>query len=1496
MPDATSSTTDGPIGHQTAQDIAWFDDFLASQRSALRRTLDASDTPEVQGPIDGQPLPDFGGPYQATSLIGEGATGQVFLAADREFSRTVAIKVSHLGRGDDEANVFQRLLAREQRHIGQLEHECIVRVYRGGRLDDGRLWYAMEHVPGEPLTEYASRHRLDLKCAVQLFVQVTEAIAELHNLGIMHADLKPAHILITSRGQPKVIDFGLARVIGTPIESSPQISNNAAHSCIGGGTPGYRAPELAKGLRGDLRSDIYSMGVILHELATGSVPVQPHEVPHNSACNSRRPGDALSLVKSRCPAALHAVIRRCMADSPDDRYPNAKCLATDLSHWLHDFPVEAFCVSLTPGRALTYRAKTHFRRSRKFIAVAGIVAVLALILARGAVEISRSTARNEALIIRDQQRTAEDKRRGIAEQEQADARLHRDAIVDTRQLFMRGRIDDASRALARVPYSRRGIEYDIFTRQLAQFPTRHHVIGMHDWGVSAILGSDRCLVSAGHDGRLVVWSMSGGDALSLRAGRWSSSLGRYLQPFEVDPDVPVAGAVITSLAWINHGHTFVSVDLAGDVVRWNTSEKQGQLLAHHQRPLLSVAVNPETRMIVFGDDAGTLTICSVEGQVASSMAYDDDGITALASAGPDRWWVGHETGSVRIVDDDGVQIASATLPGPIWQVAAAADDSVAVACQSPEVRLLRCDPQVSELREVVALKVPSSEPTRAQAVHAVQISPAEDRLFAVDDLGKLACFELPSGSLAFSSDDQGAFQLSAAAMQSWPTPLRRRSAGVAFTAQGEAFATAGGDTLIKLWRKNPPHWHTELQVSAHPRFTFHETHSGDLLWVIDDTGQLALIDVHSGDTCDRVSVGEDTVADIAAAKRANLVVTGCGRTVHFWREDRQHIRSAYTPITFDDDIDSLAIDSECHHLAVQLVSGQVEVRALPGGRAIASRMFEGTSAGRLEFDGSGGHLALLAGTTTHVLDATTLETQASFEMSVGKGTALAWHPTKSGVIVTGDRVGRMASRPEASWPTQAEEWAGGNPVVDLAFTANGNRMLAATSTGRLIVIEPDRLGPLHSFEVAPGVASPATQMALSPNGQFAAIGHEDGTVHLLRLAESLPPQPMTTHMWVERVHATGAEVPNARVHPWSAAIDAQGFLHAIYLQTVPDTPADWRLVLGRETSAGWQAITLRDYGALPQRGVDALDRSHTLRIVGDRLFAFAKLDVDASKDHATAPHLIVGTVEAGRDRVDDKLPVNLNPHAGFDPFLVPMNRALPSVVHFTHAGHYLLRSTHDGAHWRTTRMGRQGDGYRFHAVANESHLYLLFRPTRFNGDRALPVVLAVPLTAEVSRSVETRDHFSTEFYPTVLGLTLLQNGEPAILYRTRSPDAHQQLRLALRQGNRWQHHTIFNREPLQLAMSDLLMSPRGEVAFAAASHVDGDVWHITVADGRVNVERVLRGPGRASTNLPQQVDCALHYAPDGRPVVLVVCSSPDAGYLRTFRPDFQVPSDTSPHP
>lgn len=201
-------------------------------------------------------------------------------------------------------------------------------------------------------------------------------------------------------------------------------------------------------------------------------------------------------------------------------------------------------------------------------------------------------------------------------------------------------------------------------------------------------------------------------------------------------------------------------------------------------------------------------------------------------------------------------------------------------------------------------------------------------------------------------------------------------------------------------------------------------------------------------------------------------------------------------------------------------------------------------------------------------------------------------------------------------------------------------------------------------------------------------------------------------------------------------------------------------------------------------------------------------------------------------------------------------------------------------------IGRQGDGYRFHAAADKADLQLLFRPTRFNGDRALPVVLKVPRTGAAPESVQERECFSISFHPAVLGLTIRKADEPAVLYQVVSPDGQPRLCLAILDGKHWLHRTIFGRAPLRQVFSDLKVNSSGEVTFAAVSLVDGDVWYVTVTDHDVNVQRVWQDVERAAGNSVLPVECALHYAPDGSPVVLVARNEPDAGYIRTFRPDF----------
>jgi WD40 repeat protein len=1479
---------DDSVGPETEADIAHLNAFLVKRGPELCSAVEDSDSQAIAGATSDESLPDFGWPYKTERLIGEGTTGKVFRVADLEFNRTIAIKVSHLGRGEEEGRVYQALLAREQRHVGRLEHECVVRVFRGGRLEDGRLWYAMEHVQGEPLIDYVVSHGLSLTCAVSLLASVVEAVGELHGQGIMHADLKPAHVLMTARGQPKVIDFGLARMIGTAQDVVLAGSGGSGHrSCIGGGTPGYRAPELAHGQCGDFRSDVYSLGVVLHELITGNVPAQAHEIEINVSGRCASNGGDHHASRATLPAELDAVIGKCMAGNPGDRYPTAALLAVELSRWLAGRPVTAFENTLSYRKVLAYRAARLALRHRKTISLVGLVACLAAAVLGLALKMTSTGARDQALIARERQRADDETLRADAERERVETQQHREGIVAARELLAQRRIDDVSRALARVPFARRAIECELLARLTAESPAPRKIVGSHDWGITAILGDTRCVVSAGHDGRLIVWNLQTGDAGILRAGRWSQPLRRYLRPFEDGTSDANATAIIVGLAWLQSGRSFASVNLDGVAMVWTVDEGQERELLRHSRPLLSVAVSSDGRTIACGDDAGTLIICNVDGDLKSGTALDGGAVSALATAGQERWWVGHESGAVRLVDSNGVKVAERTLQGPIWQLATTPrSNTVAVGCQRPSISVLTFDTNDRALQLSAELKIPLAESSTPGSIHAVQYSPAGDHLLALDDLGRLASFAVHDGSVEFVRDDQEVHQLSAAAAEHWPAPLRRRAAGIAFTDHDQAFATAAGDTLVKLWQMKGKPWVHELQVRDNPRVAFSPA-SDRYLWIGDTAGKLTLVDVQTGRACETVQTGPEPVTALATAGQANLIATAGGKSVHFWREHNGHIEQQFTFILSRCDIDSLAMTSDGNRLAIQTWNGAIELWDIHEHRIVASREFPNAAGGRVAFRGAGDRLALLEGTSAFILSTTDLSTLTRFQMAVDEGTALAWHPNKREMVFVGDAHGRVTSRPEMDPATPPEVWTAASEIVDLAITPDGKRVLAATSTGRIVVFDHERLGPVLSFDIPPAPAtSPTISMALSRTGRFLAASRENGTVCILRLADADMPQPEKVHQWFERVCCKGSDARNIRLHPGSVDIDEQGNLHALYLQTGTDAETaetSWWLVLGRETRAGWKTRILRDYGPLPPRGVDSLDRSHTLRIDQNRWFVVAKLDVDATRERATSPHLIIGSTGQERDTIDDRIPLAIEPQSGFDPFLVLHDGDSPSVAHFSHAGNYLLLSSWSGSSWTTTQLGRQGDGFRFHAVAAPGRWHFLFRPNRFDGDHGLPVLLDVLPISDESQPSESRSHFSDLYRSTPLGLALSESGEPTVLYRTGTLAGPTQLWLARRQGTQWRQQVVFEREPVRLAASNLIGCPDGVIAFTAANETDGQLWLVTIAAGSIKVELVWQDTCARAGVERLQLGCALRFTCDGEPVMLVSRDAPNAGYIRIFR-------------
>ena len=339
------------------------------------------------------------GPYQVIEEIGSGGMGEVYRAfrADDEYKKEVAVKLVRAGQ--DSEFVIDRF-KHERQILANLDHPHIARLFDGGTTGDGIPYFVMELIAGQPLTEYCDGHKLTTSQRLELFVRVCSAVEYAHQRLIVHRDLKPGNILVTAEGTPKLLDFGIAKIVGPT--DSPQTAG-AKTSVFRLLTPAYASPEQIRGEAITTASDVYSLGVVLYECLTGHRPyaagtTAPHEIAQ-AVCETepekpsavirrteqQRGGDnsveitpaSVSNVRDGTPEKLEKrlrgdldnIVMMALRKEPQRRYASVEQLAGDIRRHLVNLPVRA------SRDTLEYRASKFIRRHK-----AGVAAGLALVL------------------------------------------------------------------------------------------------------------------------------------------------------------------------------------------------------------------------------------------------------------------------------------------------------------------------------------------------------------------------------------------------------------------------------------------------------------------------------------------------------------------------------------------------------------------------------------------------------------------------------------------------------------------------------------------------------------------------------------------------------------------------------------------------------------------------------------------------------------------------------------------------------------------------------------------------------------------------------------------------------------------------------------------------------------------------------------------------------------------------------------------------------------
>ncbi|MBL8231484.1 MAG: protein kinase [Bryobacterales bacterium] len=301
------------------------------------------------------------GSYTLVKEIGRGGMGVVYqaLRSDGEFFQTVALKL--VKRGMDTGYIVQRFRA-ERQILATLNHPNIASLLDGGTSSDGRPYFVMEFIEGEPLMEYCASRNLPIQKRLEMFQAICAAVDHAHQRKVVHRDLKPGNILVTRDGVPKLLDFGIAKFYATELLPEGMPATTGAYRML---TPEYASPEQIRGERPTAATDVYSLGAVLFELLTGvrAKAASTAGVPRASAAGLDRQ------LRAELEGNLDNIVRKAMQAEPAQRYESAEALAKDIARHLANEAIEA------PTGGTATRAGNVFRHGTA-LAAGAIGAIL----------------------------------------------------------------------------------------------------------------------------------------------------------------------------------------------------------------------------------------------------------------------------------------------------------------------------------------------------------------------------------------------------------------------------------------------------------------------------------------------------------------------------------------------------------------------------------------------------------------------------------------------------------------------------------------------------------------------------------------------------------------------------------------------------------------------------------------------------------------------------------------------------------------------------------------------------------------------------------------------------------------------------------------------------------------------------------------------------------------------------------------------------------------
>ncbi len=626
------------------------------------------------------------GPYKVLEQIGEGGYGVVYLAEQREpMKRRVALKVVKLGM--DTKQVMARFEA-ERQALAMMEHPNIAKVFDAGATETGRPYFVMELVRGVPITDYCRDCRSTVRERLELFAQVCRAVHHAHQKGVIHRDLKPTNTLVTLHDGvpvPKVIDFGIAKAMHVPLTEKTLFTSFQQFV----GTPAYTSPEQVEmsGLDVDTRSDIYSLGVLLYELLTGTTPVETETLKRAAYAEIQRtileavppkPSTRLTEIRKRgLPEArgiprfevereLDWIVLRALEKDRERRYASANALQEDVRRFLANEPVQA-------------AAPSAFYRMHKFACRHKAAVVIGCTLLVGGIvsgwqAVRATLANRQALSQTLRAETSEREARKnlyFADMNVAQSELVEGNVESAIALLERHRPKPGQEDLRHFEwhYLWRQTHREQFTL-LADDDPKDEVKPDALFDV-AFAPSGNLLASAARDGRVRVWDLgtrrelvqwrlpqreSGGlawvefspDGRWLAASQqckrkvaapevvlWDVTQRREARRFSVAPALAVIDPRFTA-----DGSTLIAGDDSGAIWFWNVHTGAGESVRGHANQVTTIAIAKDaSRMVTCAQHDGAAVWDLDQQEILTTMSTTDHpewhGFLSGASISPD---------------------------------------------------------------------------------------------------------------------------------------------------------------------------------------------------------------------------------------------------------------------------------------------------------------------------------------------------------------------------------------------------------------------------------------------------------------------------------------------------------------------------------------------------------------------------------------------------------------------------------------------------------------------------------------------------------------------------------------------------------------------------------------------------------------------------------------------------------------------------------------------